>query len=55
MSITQDGELIQVLHEALFIAADYDLTIYLLGGLIGTVAIVAIVAVVWHRKNVHES
>jgi hypothetical protein len=54
MSITLDGELIQVLHEALFIAADYDLTIYLLGGLIGTAAIVVIVAVVWHHKNVHE-
>jgi hypothetical protein len=54
MSITQDGELIQVLHEVFPIAADYDLTIYLLGGLIGTAAIVAIVAVVWHRKNMRE-
>jgi len=54
MSITLDGELIQVLHEAFLIAADYNLTIYVLGGLIGTAAIVAIVAIVWHRKNVHE-
>lgn len=54
MSITLDGELIQVLHEVFPIAAGSDFTIYLLGGLICTAAIVAIIAVVWHRKNVHE-